>query len=498
MTGSVLWMVYGSSEAEFAARVSQALKSSHGIDVELLTVFQETMRCLGRNGYTCSYYGDLASKHAGCFCGQRDPRALDEANRKLQSVDVNMLIHSDQLLYLFMERGEAEQLTAEAVLLFDQIFSTGDYQACLRYGTGSAIGRAMSCMAERAGLGSYALATGVGFDTCGVAPVGRQEQWTWLAFPATYDRFRGVRATAEDLKYVEEYAERYFEKHRSRPRTKPDVERELRRSPGGKRRLWPMRWLATRNRPASSSRRPSQNRVAGSRYSFDHLVPHWEAYLAERRNRWLNEYSHFDYDSVPTRYVYAPLNFSWDAPHRAWNPMNYLQEYLLQVVAASMPHGYQLVTKEHPYGLGDPSHAVLAKLREHGVRVVAPSCHSLELVRNAACVFCIGDTTGWEGLLYRVPVVVFGARPFYSAFPHLWQVADPNQVHKALREALTAGAGVYLDQEDEWHALARSAIESSHPGNIWGYKGLVWSDKDASDANVANIARMIARDLGAQ
>jgi hypothetical protein len=239
----------------------------------------------------------------------------------------------------------------------------------------------------------------------------------------------------------------------------------------------------------------SQSAALQSDSPLDPLIQVWDDYVIRRTERWMREYASFPYDRIDGQYVYMPLNFSWDAPHRAWNPMNYMQEYIVRIAAASLPSGCQLVIKEHPYGLGEPTHAQLRELQAIGVRVVDPSTHSLDLIRGAAAVFCVGDTTGWEAILYQVPVIVFGADPFYTAFPGLWNIKDPNDVHHALREAVRRGSRAYSQHEDAWCAVVQSAIESSHPGNIWGYRELVWVGENRSDGNLRDIARMIAREL---
>jgi len=485
MRKKILWMVGGAREGTFLARIGDELEARHGLSSDLLTPFEGTANALRQEGRTCMTLSDTITRCGGAE--HEDLGRPDQANGLLGGIDINMLLHSDSLLHPFVERGAALALVSRSVLALHKLLSSGEYVGCLRYGTGSAVGRAMSVIAESLGLPSFSLVACVGFDTCGLGPGGVGEQWVWNAFPRCWEAWRERPVSDSERDRVEAHIASYYERHRGRRRMRWKVKRPHKSS-------WERLRAAFRGTcegGAAPAAREENARELLATCMLDSLAQLHEQHVLKMRTRWLDTYRGFSYDEPPSQYVYMPLNYSWDAPHRAWNPMNYLQEYIVRIVAESLPYGYELVIKEHPYGFGEPSHKTLQSLQRRGVRVVEPRTHSLDLIRDASAVFCVGDTTGWEAILFRVPVVVFGARPFYVAYPHLWAVSDPNQVHHALRNAVASGRAAYED-ERTWYAFILGALESSAPGNIWGFKDLLWVDADRSDENVRNVADMIA------
>ena len=491
MNQKLLWFVGRMQEATFIARLTEILSANHNLSSDLLTPFGSTRDRLQSSGYSCVTLADILKTVD--FSAWPGEKLAEAANKLLAKLDINMLLHSDQLLYAFVDRAAAQTLISQSILAIHAFLLDGDYAGCLRYGTGSAIGRATSIIAESLKLPSYALCTCVGFNTCGLNHVGLEEQWRWTSFPKHWDRWQNRNVPKSERDRIKKYVVSYYESHRARPRTRLEQTTpqlmELERN-----RTWLKNCVALWRHGRCKGKCPEAVSESVLRDgNLDLLIPVSESNFFELKSEWLKNYHRFNYDQIPNKYIYMPLNYSWDAPHRAWNPMNYLQEYPIRIVQESLPYGYQLLVKEHPYGLGDPSHTKLQELQRIGVKVVDPHTHSLELIKNAQAVFCFGDTTGWEGILFKVPVVVFGAQPFYVDYSHVWHVTDINCIHHALREAVKSKHSAYSN-ENLWYSFIHSALESSYPGNIWGYKGLVWTDADQTEANLRNIAGMIAKE----
>jgi hypothetical protein len=229
--------------------------------------------------------------------------------------------------------------------------------------------------------------------------------------------------------------------------------------------------------------------IAPSEFARNH-----DFMVSYRKTRWYVFSRFFGYDAPPPpkSYVYMPLASS-DMVHRVWNPMNFLQEFHVQLAINSLPSNIELVVKEHPYGLGDIPHSTLRMFQKLGVRVVSPKTHSLELVKNAAAVICLGETTGWESVLLKTPVVVFFADAFYDHCPGVLKVKDPNLLHRAILNA------VRFEKDDEfnqaWERAVESTISHTNNGNVWGYKNVIWIDADTNSENVLSIASAIAEGL---
>jgi hypothetical protein len=113
-------------------------------------------------------------------------------------------------------------------------------------------------------------------------------------------------------------------------------------------------------------------------------------------------------------FVYFPLHVADDYKIARVIPHCSDQAAIIQQVAAYLPAGYDLVTKEHPQAIGRTSLSVLRRIaRVSNVRLVAPHTSSHDLIRDAAGVVVISSTVGLEALLHAKPVLTIG-QPFYA------------------------------------------------------------------------------------
>ena len=156
------------------------------------------------------------------------------------------------------------------------------------------------------------------------------------------------------------------------------------------------------------------------------------------------------------------------------------QEYLIRLVAQSLPQGYDLVVKGHPYSIGRNPVSMLRRLsRIPNVRLVDPFTSSHELMRAASAITVISSTVGIEALMYGKPVLTMG-QPYYAGYGLTRDVDS----FRELREAVPALLGFRPDRErvlEFLHAYLRSTYEGSPD----------WIDQ--SDENVASVADSLDR-----
>ena len=123
------------------------------------------------------------------------------------------------------------------------------------------------------------------------------------------------------------------------------------------------------------------------------------------------------YDDVPERpFVYFPLHVADDYKLEYVLPHLADQLGVASQVARALPHGYDLVLKEHPMSIGRSELGPLRRLRRlANVRIVPPRTSSHALIRRSSGLVVISSTVGLEALLHRRPVLTLG-RPFYAGF----------------------------------------------------------------------------------
>ena len=181
------------------------------------------------------------------------------------------------------------------------------------------------------------------------------------------------------------------------------------------------------------------------------------------------------------RYVYFPLHVTDDYKIKRVIPHCMDQAAIIEQVARALPHGYDLVTKEHPMSVGRTRLALLRRLRRMGnVRVVSPRTSSHDLISGASAVVVISSTVGLEALLHRKAVLTLG-EPFYSGFgatldavsfaeirrlvPYVleWH-PDPDLVDRLLYAGIRsgrAGAPVLVDRSGENAELLAASIDEA-------------------------------------
>jgi hypothetical protein len=115
-------------------------------------------------------------------------------------------------------------------------------------------------------------------------------------------------------------------------------------------------------------------------------------------------------------FVYFPLHVVDDYKIKRVIPHCYDQASLIEQVADSLPHGYDIVLKEHPMSIGRNSMALLRRLRRiPNAQLVEPHTSSHELMERAEAIIVISSTVGLEALMYGKPVLTMG-QPFYGGF----------------------------------------------------------------------------------
>lgn len=119
----------------------------------------------------------------------------------------------------------------------------------------------------------------------------------------------------------------------------------------------------------------------------------------------------------PTRpFVYFPLHLAEDYKLKRLIPHCANQLWIVEQLARALPHGFDLVVKEHPMGLGHNRLRMLAQLhRMRNVTLVDPYTSSHRLIEEAAAVAVVSSTVGLEALLHGKPVLTLG-RPYYAGY----------------------------------------------------------------------------------
>lgn len=179
----------------------------------------------------------------------------------------------------------------------------------------------------------------------------------------------------------------------------------------------------------------------------------------------------FKYDNKPQKgekYVYFPL-FSGKETSYLTNDMYYGENEIsiIKEVARSLPSGYFLYTKEHPFNPGDFTFSDLKKLKKSpNIKICHPSVSTYALIDNSSIVVTVEGTVGWEGLLSKKPVVCIGGMPFYAYSSLVYKVGNLNHLPSILYEAVRKGFEIYKTKEEEWFWFINKVVTTCGKGSI--------------------------------
>jgi CDP-glycerol glycerophosphotransferase (TagB/SpsB family) len=167
-------------------------------------------------------------------------------------------------------------------------------------------------------------------------------------------------------------------------------------------------------------------------------------------------------------------------------PHCYDQASLIERVAEALPHGYDIVLKEHPMSVGRNRLQLLRRLAGiPNARIVDPHTNSHDLIQQAEAIVVISSTVGLEALLYERPVMTLG-QPYYSGYGVTLDVDS----FREIREAVPA----LLSFRPDGERIARflhAAMRACRPG-----RPMLVDAPDLSDENVRALADSIDGAVG--
>jgi capsule polysaccharide modification protein KpsS len=180
----------------------------------------------------------------------------------------------------------------------------------------------------------------------------------------------------------------------------------------------------------------------------------------------------------PRPFVYFPLHVTDDYKIKRVIPHCVDQASIIELIAASLPQGIDLVLKEHPMSIGRNPVALLRRLTAHdNIRLVDPYTSSHELIRRAEAIAVISSTVGLEALLHGRPVMTVG-QPFYSGYGVTLDVDSFREIPEATNALLR-----FSPDRERTLQFLHAAMRRCYAGKPAGV--------DESDDNARAVARSL-------
>ena len=142
------------------------------------------------------------------------------------------------------------------------------------------------------------------------------------------------------------------------------------------------------------------------------IIKPWHEFIdkAKRKLRIIKGYSDL-YDELPPDEIYAyfALHTEPEAYPMILASFYTDQIWLIKQVARSLPLTYKLYVKDHPCMVGYRPRWYYQELKKiPNVRLVNPSVSGLQLIQKSRLTLTITGTSGWEAILLKKPVIIFG------------------------------------------------------------------------------------------
>lgn len=209
------------------------------------------------------------------------------------------------------------------------------------------------------------------------------------------------------------------------------------------------------------------------------------------RNRAADALGLFDEPVDGEPYVLFPIHFQPEASTLVQAPYFLNQEALIEDISKSLPVGHRLYVKEHLTNRGRRPLSFYKYIKKtFGVRLLGPDADTWSLIQGAAAIAIITGTMGWEGILFKKPVVTFG-EVFFNMYPGVYRAGlEPKDRWYGVFERAIHH---HVHDEDQLLKLVSAMQQTSRPGfmkNPGTFPDVLEPD------NVARIADALAWGLG--
>jgi hypothetical protein len=112
-------------------------------------------------------------------------------------------------------------------------------------------------------------------------------------------------------------------------------------------------------------------------------------------------------------FIYFPLHYPKDSQLTLRGKPFLNQVSIVETVSRYVPYPYTLLVKEHPLARGWYPVSDIKKMASlPNVKLIHPFTNSHDLIPNAKAIIAINSSVGYEGILYRKPVITMG-KSFY-------------------------------------------------------------------------------------
>lgn len=173
--------------------------------------------------------------------------------------------------------------------------------------------------------------------------------------------------------------------------------------------------------------------------SDPYLTKPWY-YILDRLKRKFRVLVGFDdlYDEMNTQddYAFFPLQVEPEMATSLFSQFYTDQLWLIKQVARALPINFKIYVKEHPGMYGYRPRSFYAELKKiPNLKLMRPAETGFNLIHGAKIIATLTGTTGWEGILFKKPVITFGD-VFYNLLPMAEKCENINDLPRLIKKQL--------------------------------------------------------------
>ena len=224
-------------------------------------------------------------------------------------------------------------------------------------------------------------------------------------------------------------------------------------------------------------------------------VDYWMINSGAAKNKFINlikykkllKYNKFD---PLLSYYYYSIHLEPEAVVLYWGDGIYKgQIKLIENIAGQLPPNTYLYVKDHPHCIGYRNiedYLLLQKIPN--IRLISPEISGKKIIKHSIGVITINGTAGFEGLIMRKQVYIFG-HAYYGISKNVYKVKNI----KDLREQIYQNINKPFEDDQELFRIILAFLNSIHEGVVDYFSGRIYKYPINLDENSKNIAETILK-----
>jgi len=221
---------------------------------------------------------------------------------------------------------------------------------------------------------------------------------------------------------------------------------------------------------------------------FDPTRKLWGNLLRIAR-KWMsrNSYGSTSLDAIPPRSVFFALHYQPEQSTLAQGLWHANQTALVENISKSLPLGYTLVVKEHPWGRGNRPRWQYDHMQGF-YNVMFCDAPSKQIIQRVAAIITVTGTVAMESLAFDKPAIMLG-RNYFEFSDLIYRVPNIEALPRVLARILLDGEyHAQTDREERLHRFLMAYLDglvSSFPLPIHAAE---WARALANELNLQPVS----------